>query len=226
MAIKMKLSGIHGAFLAGAMALSAGGAAEASGQLGLDAFTLTSIPQVGDACCYSAGWLFTANTNATVIGLGTYLGPDAFPQDQQVGLWDVSASLPLPVLLASTFVTGAETPVGRAPWVFESIAPVTLNAGDEYIVASQGGADLGVDVPLTVNPALDYEFTMFSYLGTNANSPLQIPEIPFISPVTFFGGNVLLAPEPSTWVMMLVGFMGLGFAGYRRVNAKAAFAQE
>jgi len=103
---------------------------------------------------------------------------------------------------------------------------VTLNAGDEYIVASQGGADLGVDVPLTVNPALDYEFTMFSYLGTNANSPLQIPEIPFISPVTFFGGNVLLAPEPSTWVMMLVGFMGLGFPGYRRVNAKAAFAQE
>ena len=29
-------------------------------------------------------------------------------------------------------------------------------------------------------------------------------------------------PEPSTWAMMLLGFAGLGFAGYRRVAAKAA----
>ena len=26
-------------------------------------------------------------------------------------------------------------------------------------------------------------------------------------------------PEPSTWAMMLVGFAGLGFAGYRRARA-------
>jgi|HubBroStandDraft_6_1064221.scaffolds.fasta_scaffold472179_2 hypothetical protein len=221
----MKLSGIHAAFLAAAMSLSAGGAAEASGDLGLDALTLATVPQVGPTCCVSAGWLFTANTDATVIGLGTYWGgPDAFPHDQQVGLSDVSGSSP--VLLASTFVTGSETPVGEAPWVFESIAPVTLNAGDDYIVASQGGADLGVAIPLIMNPALDYEFTMYSILGTNANSPLQIPTIPYIAEVTYFGGNVLLAPEPSTWVMMFVGFAaGLGFAGYRRVKAKAAFAR-
>jgi hypothetical protein len=31
-------------------------------------------------------------------------------------------------------------------------------------------------------------------------------------------------PEPSTWAMMLVGFAGLGFAGYRKTNGKAAFA--
>jgi hypothetical protein len=28
-----------------------------------------------------------------------------------------------------------------------------------------------------------------------------------------------VVPEPSTWAMMLVGFAGLAFAGYRRVNA-------
>jgi hypothetical protein len=43
----MKLSGIHAAFLAAAMSLSAGGAAEASGDLGLDALTLATVPQVG-----------------------------------------------------------------------------------------------------------------------------------------------------------------------------------
>ena len=30
------------------------------------------------------------------------------------------------------------------------------------------------------------------------------------------------APEPSTWAMMLLGFAGLGFAGYRRATARAA----
>ena len=29
----------------------------------------------------------------------------------------------------------------------------------------------------------------------------------------------IAVPEPSTWAMMLVGFAGLGFAGYRRVKA-------
>jgi len=29
-------------------------------------------------------------------------------------------------------------------------------------------------------------------------------------------------PEPSTWVMMAVGFAGLAFAGYRRTKTAAA----
>jgi hypothetical protein len=29
-------------------------------------------------------------------------------------------------------------------------------------------------------------------------------------------------PEPSTWAMMILGFAGLGFAGYRRASSKAA----
>jgi hypothetical protein len=28
-------------------------------------------------------------------------------------------------------------------------------------------------------------------------------------------------PEPSTWIMMAVGFAGLGFAGYRRTRSAA-----
>ena len=30
-------------------------------------------------------------------------------------------------------------------------------------------------------------------------------------------------PEPSTWAMMLVGFAGLGFAGYRRARVAAQY---
>jgi PEP-CTERM motif len=40
-----------------------------------------------------------------------------------------------------------------------------------------------------------------------------------------FSLNGSVVPEPSTWAMMLLGFAGLGFAGYRRArNARAASA--
>ena len=40
-----------------------------------------------------------------------------------------------------------------------------------------------------------------------------------------FTVGVSAVPEPSTWAMMLLGFAGLGFAGYRRANkGDATFA--
>ena len=45
------------------------------------------------------------------------------------------------------------------------------------------------------------------------------------SPQSVLGGqpalllSSLTVPEPSTWAMMLLGFAGLGFAGYRRAKA-------
>jgi hypothetical protein len=31
-------------------------------------------------------------------------------------------------------------------------------------------------------------------------------------------------PEPSTWAMMMLGFVGLGFAAFRRAKARALAA--
>jgi hypothetical protein len=36
--------------------------------------------------------------------------------------------------------------------------------------------------------------------------------------------NASLVPEPSTWAMMLLGFAGLGFVGYRRQRQRLAGA--
>jgi PEP-CTERM motif len=33
---------------------------------------------------------------------------------------------------------------------------------------------------------------------------------------------VSIVPEPSTWAMMVIGFAGLGFAGYRRAREPRA----
>ncbi|MGO8737612.1 PEPxxWA-CTERM sorting domain-containing protein [Rhodoblastus sp.] len=42
--------------------------------------------------------------------------------------------------------------------------------------------------------------------------------------VSISGASVSAVPEPSTWVMMLVGFGGLGFAAYRRNKVAALVA--
>jgi len=46
-----------------------------------------------------------------------------------------------------------------------------------------------------------------------------------ISGISYPGGIAIAAspsaiPEPSTWAMMLLGFAGVGFAGYRRRSPK------
>jgi hypothetical protein len=38
----------------------------------------------------------------------------------------------------------------------------------------------------------------------------------------FSPAGVLSTPEPSTWAMMLIGFAGLGYAGYRSARRSAA----
>jgi PEP-CTERM motif len=38
------------------------------------------------------------------------------------------------------------------------------------------------------------------------------------------GGSITTVPEPSTWAMMLLGFAGLGYAGYRSNRRAAATA--
>jgi hypothetical protein len=44
-----------------------------------------------------------------------------------------------------------------------------------------------------------------------------------LGPSKFTAAGVLTVPEPSTWAMMLIGFVGLGFAGYRSTRRSAAF---
>ena len=43
-------------------------------------------------------------------------------------------------------------------------------------------------------------------------------------PITVPVALTVGAPEPSTWAMMLLGFAGLGLAGYRTARKGAALA--
>jgi len=222
----MKLSNVMLASLFGVIALGAGEVAQASARLGVDFPTPEIIiSQPISVSFFTLGWEFVANENVKVDGLGAFLGPHGFNQTQQVGLWDVSTGN----LIAHAFVTGDETPVGAAPWVFESIPAVQLTAGDAYIVASQGGADFtGFVGPATFDPAISYVADAFAFdLFTNANNPLTYPglQVGLLPGVSgWYGGNIMLAPEPSTWVMMLTGFAALAFAAHRARKSAAAAA--
>ena len=58
--------------------------------------------------------------------------------------------------------------------------------------------------------------------GVVVYSPSTGPD--YTSAYVFGTGLTLTVPEPSTWAMMLFGFAGLGFAGYRKSHKSAAIA--
>jgi hypothetical protein len=58
---------------------------------------------------------------------------------------------------------------------------------------------------------------MLSFIATGSPA---VPPFALLDGVTFSQESAV--PEPSTWAMMLVGFSGLGFAGYRRARKRAA----
>ena len=55
-------------------------------------------------------------------------------------------------------------------------------------------------------------------MGLNPNSATDfVTQLTFAASGTFTGTMtpVIAVPEPSTWAMLVVGFLSLGYAGYR-----------
>jgi hypothetical protein len=68
-------------------------------------------------------------------------------------------------------------------------------------------------------------YTLFTHTFTNASGALSFVESGPASEQGSLLADVSVAnvPEASTWAMMVLGFAGLGFAGYRRAR-RAAFS--
>jgi threonine/homoserine/homoserine lactone efflux protein len=75
---------------------------------------------------------------------------------------------------------------------------IALSGSDLFVVNQAGSVGEYTTAGATVNAALI----------TGLNGPVGIA----------IGGTPTV-PEPSTWAMMLLGFAGLGYAGYRRARA-------
>lgn len=206
----MKLS-VSTLFMTGALALSIASGAHA--QLGVDVSNGSFDYGASD---WNLGYEFTADAPLTVVALGNWLPSGAsFPQPQQVGLWTSSGTL-----LASTYVTNSDTVIGN--WIFNSITPVALTAGQTYVVGGQGGADYtGNSGATTFDPNITYVQDLATPNG-GANSPLVMPTSTnglSASNAGWFGGNVFFGtasstPEPGTYA--LLGSLGLTGATFLR----------
>ena len=81
------------------------------------------------------GFAFKATKTETIIALGIFAGSSlTLPAGPSfaVGLWTSSGTL-----LASTSVTAADTAIGSS--YYHSITPITLTAGQSYVVGAQKG---------------------------------------------------------------------------------------
>jgi hypothetical protein len=175
---------------------------------------------------FNLGFEFLANTNVTVTALGNmdFGSPSNLSQPQQVGLWNSSG-----LLLASAYVNSSSTQIDN--FAFTPITPVTLFSGNDYIVGGQGGADYSGEEPIAVAPQITYVKDLYTYLGAATDSPAFGP-LTFAEPLTseglttasyagWFGGDVLLAPEPSYYLVMGAALIALllTFCSRRKATA-------
>jgi hypothetical protein len=72
---------------------------------------------------------------------------------------------------------------------------------------------------VSVNLTADATTELLSFLAWGNNgSTVNLPPMAFLSGVDSPPG---LVPEPSTWAMMILGFVGLGFVGRRQMKKRA-----
>ena len=184
----------------------------------------------------TVGWSFTVLSSVDVDGLGFFdFESNGLLSSHQVGLWNSSGTL-----LASATVTSGSTVVAstslNGQWLFESIAPVTLNSGETYTV----GAELF--------PGGDRAFSQtLATLDSNVNfgiDDLVSPSAGFAKPTLtgsllgngYFGPNFTYTsggggggsavPEPSSILLLGLGtaFAGVGAARRRMASKEQAAA--
>jgi hypothetical protein len=116
--------------------------------------------------------------------------------------------------------TGSTTITGLTIMVLGSTVTIPVNPTPNDVIFNVAGLtitlnqqipDLSESAGITTN-AIALDFNKFPF-GTNlVNGSVDVGQ-------SFASLNV---PEPSTWAMMLAGFAGLGYAGYRRAREPRA----
>jgi hypothetical protein len=166
--------------------------------LGITAFGLTGVG------FGTATDLFEKNGGADEIGLGL--------TNDRSGENEITFGSAILVNFSNAVNAGANS----FSWQMNSVTPSGLPLGEKWIVLGSNSSNLTT-------------FTTVVGSGTNDESEHFVPGIPFdFYLFTSLSGNVLLSqidgaggsltpvapavPEPSTWVMMLLGFVGLAFA--------------
>jgi hypothetical protein len=168
------------------------------------------------------GYSFTANSAIQVIGLGIYddNGSNGLNSAHDVGLWDsqgnLLASATVPAGTAGTLITN---------FMFASISPLQLTAGQTYTVGAEvtvAQGDNWVADPTNFDVAPDITYLSREY-DTYSGTLIE-PTFAGSNSIGYFGGNIEFAsavPEPSSIAPLALVLLALGYAWRRRAAAIA-----
>jgi hypothetical protein len=133
-----------------------------------------------------------------------------------------------PISIDPQAATGFIYQIGTGDPNFASVELPAVQNPNPYDVYLWNGSKFVFDTTLDPNTVFDFggngvsEFEILGIaasVGLNPNSATD-----FVTTLTFEGSGtftgtmtpVIGVPEPSTWATLLLGFVGLGFVGYRR----------
>ena len=156
------------------------------------------------------GEVFTAPVTGTLSSFTLNLNGSAGDLLGGVGLWNGAG-------VRSVLFTSLPESSGGSPSAYMFSPDVVVAAGDQYVafLSTFGVAGVHTDttMPFSSGPSLVPGIDEMVFRNNYADS----------SGWGGFGGNVQFSatfttavPEPSTWAMMILGFAGIGFMGYRR----------
>jgi hypothetical protein len=162
------------------------------------------------------GWEFNVSSPIAVDGLGLWdEGGDGLSGNHAVGLWNSDGT----VLLTSTTITNASTPVGSTSpdgrWLFNDIPDLVLLPGT-YVLGATFLDNDPDQARLEAAATTISTITFIQARQRTSTSSLTFPDEPIgLVNDGVFGPNLQVAvPEPTT--MFLIGSGLLGLAGFRR----------
>ncbi|MGO8836034.1 MAG: hypothetical protein ACLQAH_05520 [Limisphaerales bacterium] len=158
------------------------------------AFTPPVLNSFGGEPTGNDGEFFTPTISIWVTALG-YVSPGS-SVGNEVGLYNVSTT----TLLASTTITSSLTLSGS--FLYQTIVPVLLTAGNEYAVSglyTAGDGAIGYTADSGVGAAPEITFDGYEY---DSNSSLDLPTISYTPPI--FGPNFEYVPVPEPTMMKII----------------------